>query len=365
MNTGTSLSANIYTLFVCRENNGKISPFIQDQKEALESRGVTVDIFTVRGRGIKGYLKSLKSLQAKLKNRSYDFIHAHYGLSALLACLQLKVPVVITLHGSDVNQPSIRVFSKMASRLAQKVIVVSGKMKDLLKSKEEKTEVIPCGVNMELFRPLAKAQARNRLEATGKLQFVQGKKYVLFSSSFDVEVKNPGLAMKAMDLLGDQFELIELKGYSREEVAWLFNAVDVALLTSYMEGSRQFIKEAMASNCPVVSTAVGDVREIINDAEGCFISAPTAEEISRNIRKASSFRLTHGREEMPEEYQEREVVDKILSSYKEILERKPAADRQKKGPFNLFSTRFLKSLGFTGTELTELMEIQEVLLLLT
>jgi teichuronic acid biosynthesis glycosyltransferase TuaC len=365
MNTETSLSINIHTLFVCRENNGKISPFIQDQKEALESRGVSVDVFTVRGNGIKGYLKSLKALQAKLKKGSYDFIHAHYGLSGLLACLQLKVPVVITLHGSDVNQPKIRVFSKMASLMAQKVIVVSEKMKSLLKSKEDKTAVIPCGVDMERFRPMATPQARKKLEARGKLQFKKDKKYVLFSSSLDVEVKNPELAMDALQALGDKYELIELKGYSREEVALLFNAVDVALLTSYTEGSPQFIKEAMACNCPLVSTPVGDVREIINDTEGCFISSATVEEISRNIRKASTFRRTQGRVEMPEEYREQEVIDKIISSYKEILERLPAADRQKTGPFHLFSTRFLQSLGFTGQELTELWEVKEIILLLT
>ena len=35
-----------------------------------------------------------------------------------------------------------------------------------------------------------------------------------------------------------------LKGYSREEVALLLNAADVAFLTSKWEGSPQFIKEA-------------------------------------------------------------------------------------------------------------------------
>lgn len=364
MKTEMSLTTNIYTLFVCRDNNGKISPFIQDQKEDLESQGISVDVFTVRGNGIKGYFKSWMNLQTRLKSRSYDFIHAHYGLSGLLACLQLKVPVVMTLHGSDVNQPGIRLFSKVASFLSQKIIVVSEKMRGLLNAKESKVEVIPCGVDLELFRPMSKRLARARLEATGKVKFEKDKKYVLFSSSFDMKVKNPELAIDAMEVLGDAYELIELKGYSREEVSLLFNAVDVALLTSYMEGSPQFIKEAMACNCPVISTAVGDVKKIFNGAEGCFISAGTIEELSKKIRLASNFGRTHGRSQLPVQYREKEVIDRIIGSYRDVLRRKTTTGAKKKSTSNPLYSRFLQGLGFTGQELAELMEIHEEVLLL-
>ena len=45
-------------------------------------------------------------------------------------------------------------------------------------------------------------------------------------------------------------KLSELKNKSREEVAMLLNACDVALMTSHTEGSPQFIKEAMALGPP-------------------------------------------------------------------------------------------------------------------
>lgn len=319
MDNKREIATQISTLFVCSGNNGAVSPFILDQKEALESKGVLVDVFSVKGKGVSGYLKSLKALKARLKSSSYHFIHAHYGLSGLLACLQFKVPVVLTLHGSDVNQPIVRVFSRIASFMARKVIVVSQKMKAKLKSRSTEVKVIPCGVGMDLFRPMDKQQARKRLGSTNKIKFEEGKIYVLFSSSLQMEVKNPELAIKAIQSLGDQYELIELKGYTREEVALLLNSVDVALLTSRTEGSPQFIKEAMACNCPLVSTDVGDVRQIFNNTKGCFICEPSVGDVSKKVRQAVQFSYTNGRQKMPTDYRKETVTRNIITEYKSLV----------------------------------------------
>lgn len=301
-------------LFVCSGNGEVIAPFIIDQKEALERRGAEVDLFPIKGKGFLGYLKNLRELRATIKRGSYDLVHAHYGMSGLLACLQFRVPVVITLHGSDVNDPKVRIFSKIAARLASQVIVVSQKMKDLL-GYQKGTKVIPCGVDLNLFRPMDKGDARRRLELTNKIRFENGKKYVLFSSSFDNEVKNPALAQEAVRQLGDGYELIELKGFSRKEVSWLFNAADVALMTSKSEGSPQFVKEAMACNCPVVSTPVGDVEAIFNGTDGCFMVQPEVEDIAGKIKVAAEFGKTIGRRQMPKVYRKREVINKLIWNY--------------------------------------------------
>ena len=310
---------NIHALFVCSGNKGSISPFILDQKEALEAQGISVDIFPILGKGIRGYLKSLKALKERLKSGSYDFIHAHYGLSGLLASLQFRVPVVLTLHGSDVNQPFTRIFSKIASFLARKVIVVSQKMMAKLKSSNPEVKVIPCGVSMELFKPMKKERARRKLASTNKIKFEDAKHYVLFSSSFDMEVKNPELARAAVKSLGEDYELIELKGYSREEVALLLNSVDIALMTSKTEGSPQFVKEAMACNCPIVSTDVGDVQQIFNNTEGSFICEPSVDDVKEKVRQAVHFRKTRGRQKMPAEYRKEAVTRNIIREYESLM----------------------------------------------
>lgn len=112
-------------------------------------------------------------------------------------------------------------------------------------------------------------------------------KYALFSSSFSVPRKNYALAEKAIKKL--DVKLIELKGYSRIEVAELLNAVDLLILTSFSEGSPQIIKEALACNCPIVATDVGDTKHVCSNIEGCYITSFDAEDVSEKIKLAIEY----------------------------------------------------------------------------
>ena len=66
-------------LFVSSGNteNG-ISPIIKNQGESLKKQDIELKYFTIKGRGIRGYFKSIFRLHKHLKNNSYDIIHAHY-----------------------------------------------------------------------------------------------------------------------------------------------------------------------------------------------------------------------------------------------------------------------------------------------
>src|SRR3972149_2854317 len=102
-------------LIVYSRVKSEIAPFIKEQIESLEKLDVTIDCFAITEPGIIGYLLALKPLIRKIKDFNPDLIHAHYGLSGLLASLQRKVKVIITFHGSDVNFKRSRTFSKIAS----------------------------------------------------------------------------------------------------------------------------------------------------------------------------------------------------------------------------------------------------------
>ena len=122
-----------------------------------------------------------------------------------------------------------------------------------------------------------------------------GKQYVLFAGAFDNSIKNAPLAQGAVALLND-VELLELKGYTRGQVATLMQAVDAFLMTSLSEGSPQVIKEAMVCGCPIVSVDVGDVREITEGVEGCFISERDPQALAAALQSALAFnRRTTGR----------------------------------------------------------------------
>lgn len=307
---------SIRVLIVCSGNKGSLSPFIKDQSKALQNLGIKVDYFLIKGNGLFGYLKNLAQLKNRINNFSYDIVHAHYGLAGLLANFQRQLPVTISFHGSDINKVRNRIFSYFAALLSSHSIFVSKELMNLLGLKK-KCSVIPCGVDLELFNC--------------DRETIHHKIKLLFSSSFDRSVKNYPLAKEAVSIIQNKLdvkiELIELKGYSREEVSSILNKVNVALLTSYTEGSPQFIKEAMACGCPAVSTNVGDVKHLFGDVSGYYIANLSADDVAEKLMEAIKFsqqiKKTNGRERIKNlGLDSEDVAKKIIMVYKDVIDKK-------------------------------------------
>jgi glycosyltransferase involved in cell wall biosynthesis len=292
--------------------------YIAEQIEAIHRKypQVKFSIFQIKGQGWLGYLSNYKGLIRTLKEEKINLIHAHYSLSSLLANLQRKIPVITTFHGSDINFKINNFISSIVNLLTTQSIFVSEELNDkiLLKTSKRKLNVIPCGIDLTKFYPTDKQAARRQFN----LQ--PDRKYILFSSSFSYRVKNYPLAKKAIDILKDSnVELLELKNYRREEVNILLNASDIALLTSFKEGSPQFIKEAMACNCPIVSTDVGDVKILIQGTEGCYLTNFTPEDVSEKIKKALGFQgRTDGRDKILHLNNEN-ISERIYNIYLEAI----------------------------------------------
>jgi len=300
-------------LIVCSDHSGNVSPFITEQADSIQSMGVEIDYFLVDRKGLVGYLRKRRDLLNKINSFCPDIIHAHYGLSGLLANLQRKIPVVTTYHGSDVNNANVFPFSRVCMMLSVHNIFVSDKIR-IKSGLKSKLSIIPCGVDIHLFKPSDKIQARK------ELQLDSTARYVLFAGAFENTVKNADLALKAVASLST-VELLELKGYTREQVVKLMNAVDAVLMTSYTEGSPQFIKEAMACNCPIVSVPVGDVPEMINNIDGCFVSTYEPEDVAEKLRQTLvSGKRTEGRTRIIEmELDTDSVAKRIMEVYKKVI----------------------------------------------
>lgn len=300
-------------LIVASYNKNCFAPFILEQAQALQQHGVEVDYFGVVGKGIKGYLKVLPSLRKKIQEFRPDIIHAHYGLSGLLANLQRKVPVVTTYHGSDINVVAVRRFSKIAMLLSVWNVFVSQRNVELAKI-HKKYSLLPCGIDVDNF------SLQDKNEARDALQWDADGKYVLFAGAFDNDVKNAPLAQTAVQLLPN-VRLIELKGYSRQEVATLFNAVDALLLTSFTEGSPQVVKEAMACNCPVVTMDVGDVKERLERVQPSAVVECNPQSIAKALHVILEYgERSNGREELLRQgLDNRKVAEKLIQIYNNIL----------------------------------------------
>ena len=290
-------------LIVASDKGNKFAPFIEEQIAALQQEGVQIIRYGVTGKGITGYLSELPALRRLIRAERPDIVHAHFGLSGLLANLQRLVPVVTTYHGSDINVPKILRFSRIAMRLSAYNIFVSARSASLAMGNgqwamesnsqspianrlQKRHALLPCGVNIP--KPWSELQDQwvEQLTLNQWVQSVLSEdvKNVLFAGAFDNAVKDPELAFATIQACNTAIEsnsqspiahrpikLIELKGYNRDQVNALMYNCDALLMTSRTEGSPQVIKEAMACGCPIVSVDVGDVAERVSGVEGCYI----------------------------------------------------------------------------------------------
>lgn len=305
-------------LIVSHSVNGEISPFVYEQMNSLKRNGCETNYYGITGKGVIGYLTSLRGLKRKIREFRPDLIHAHYGLSGLLANFQRRVPVVTTYHGSDVHSGGkILKLSRKAMCLSVYNIFVSKKLLRLSGYIDDNSCVLACGVDLDAIQEIPREDARKQLSIG------RDEVFGLFSGSFDNAVKNYRLARKAVDKVGD-LRLMELKGYSRKEVNLLMNAAGFLLMTSINEGSPQVIKEAMACGTPIVSVDVGDVKDVIEGTEGCFLAERDPNEVADNIRKALDFKgKTKGRQRIIElGLSDEQVAKRLIGLYEEILRRR-------------------------------------------
>lgn len=294
-------------LIVANHNKGSFVPFVTEQAEAVRQQGVEVDYFGVHGKGIRGYLSNRSALVAKIREFRPDLIHAHYGLSGLLANLQRQVPVVTTFHGSDIHSEGRNLlFSRAAMRLSAYNIFVSEGLQKQSRYRRKNQSVIPCGIDTVAIHTV------DRLDARKALGWKEDGQYVLFAGAFDNEVKNSPLA-KAATALIPGVQLMEMRGYTRQQVCMAMNAADCLLMTSFREGSPQVVKEAMVCGTPVVSVDVGNVREMTCGLDGYYITSYDAQNIASAIRNALAYsRKTNGLQRIMEMGLTNEQVAKRL-----------------------------------------------------
>ena len=192
--------------------------------------------------------------------------------------------------------------------------------------------VIPNGVNLDVFQLMDHAEARK------KVGFEANCKYIIWCSNPERVEKNWPLAEEAVRLLeskisdasrtepkGFSVELVAVYNKTPEEVCTYMNAADCLLLTSDSEGSPNVIKEAMACNCPIVTTDVGDVRERLANLDGCYVVQSQeprvkSQEVAEALEKALEFgERTEGRKRIIEDRLDiKQIAKRIIEVYEQV-----------------------------------------------
>jgi glycosyltransferase involved in cell wall biosynthesis len=113
--------------------------------------------------------------------------------------------------------------------------------------------------------------------------------------------------------------MFPLMNISRGNIQFYYNAADLLLLTSFSEGSPNVIKEAMACNCPIVATDVGDVKEVISDTLNCKVSNFDLNEMVNScIDILNKSERSNGRDKISH-LDDRIIARKLIEIYTEVV----------------------------------------------
>ncbi|NLE07866.1 MAG: glycosyltransferase family 1 protein [Dehalococcoidales bacterium] len=248
----------------------------------------------------------------KENNLEYDIVYTHYWISTLAGeefSRLWQVPHVTMFHtlgamkntfGVGEPDPDLRIDTegelvKSVHRIIAPTEREKGELVNRYNADPNKIGVVPCGVNMELFRPLDRAESRQRIG------LVNGK-IILFAGRID-PLKGIANLVKAVALIkgGKDTRLVivgggngdnEVQTYrelardcgiaenvtftgavSQDTMPYYYTAADVCVLPSYYESFGLVALEALSCGMPVVANDVGDLKNIIRQGETGFVTA--------------------------------------------------------------------------------------------
>ena len=296
-------------LFISSGNNiFGISHIVLNQGKSLEKAGLSIEYFTIKSKGFRGYLCNVCALKKFLIKNKFNLIHAHYSLSAFVATLAGAKNLVVSLMGSDVFlnfwlKVSVKLFYKFFWKVT---IVKTEQMKNSLNM--QRAIVLPNGIDLLRFEAISKPEARRIIGIKDYL------KIILFIADPSRSEKNFALAEESVKMLGmSNARLLPVHNIPNEKIPIYLSAGDVLILTSKWEGSVNVVKEGLACNIPIVSTDVGDVRNNIQGVKGCFICKQDASDIAEKLKQALDFgKRTNGRERIIELGLDAELVAQRL-----------------------------------------------------
>lgn len=297
--------------------------FVKEQIESLQREGVECDIFFSNGKeegGMKRHKAAIGELRKLLKTNKYDVIHCHHSISALILLLSGKAfgqKCIVSYQ----NDPSREFGGMKLFRILYCVFnkIIIKNTTPLLDKK--KVVYLPNGTNQDFFKPMDREACRK------ELGWEMDKRYILYmdSNKGTRTQKRHDRYEAVLELLKQKYDnivSIELNNTPRERIPIYMNACDLHLMTSDFEGSPNSVKECLCCNTPVVSTDVGNVREMIGNIDGCYVDDTfTPEKLAEYVDNVlSTNQQFKGREIfLAKGYGIQNVAKKLKSLYESIL----------------------------------------------
>jgi teichuronic acid biosynthesis glycosyltransferase TuaC len=245
--------------------------FVRDQVTALRALAdLEVELYEFApgaralaraGRELRALHGGPSTLSRRAARAPLDVVHAHFGLSAWPAlCVPARVRA-LTVHGTDLRHPRTRLATAAVLRTQQLLAAVSAPLvQELPRAVRARTLVLPCGVDVERFHPIDRAQARAELGRD------PAAPYVLFPADSARAEKRHDLALTLTRAAG--VELVALGGVDPALVPLWVNGANAVLVPSDREGFGLAVLEALACDVPVLATPVGIHPQALEGIDG-------------------------------------------------------------------------------------------------
>jgi D-inositol-3-phosphate glycosyltransferase len=326
-----------------RESGG-MNVYVREISRELGSRGYLVDVFTRRtspsdpptqpfGPGARlinidageatliekdALLPLMPDLVRKIgtfatrEGIAYDLVFSHYWLSAVAGkalAARWSLPHAVMFHTlGEVKQRARITERESAARLAaerdiartaSRIIVASAHeqrlLQDLYGADAARIDVVPCGVDLDLFTPADKRSARR------SLGLGDGERIILFVGRIE-PLKGIDILINAAAQLHDDenFRVLIVGGDARaagqiaalrelaarlgvdhhisfvgavdhQDLPAYYNAADVCVVPSYYESFGLVAVESMACGTPVVASRVGGLASTVSDGETGYL----------------------------------------------------------------------------------------------
>ena len=288
-------------------------------------------------------------------NQELDLLHVHYAIphsvSAYLAkqmLLPRKLPVITTLHGTDItlvgNDRSYLPITKFSIEKSDGVTAVSVFLRDLTCMEfdiRRPIEMIPNFVNCDVFRRSGNRELRDKFAPAGEKILVHVSNFRPVKRVLDVIEIFDQVRQRVpsrLIMVGDGPErssaewLVRSKSLGcrvsflgkQESIAEILSISDLMLLPSENESFGLVALEAMACEVPVIASRVGGIPEVVRNGIDGFLVPPRDVNTmaARGIDLLSDDSLQHQMGVNAREHaQENFCAHKIIVRYEEFYEK--------------------------------------------
>lgn len=338
--------------------------FVKNQVEQLRGQGIET-VLAVNANPNTGKVNVLKKyaswalqvLSVFRKNKkNIGLSHSHYVFPSGMFSYWLKqrygVPYIVTAHGGDINKMAkksarIKGYTEKILQHADHVIAVGEELasdiKRDFKVPEDRISVMSMGIDRNVFhQPASKKEVAQSLgmdpervnflfvgniiqekgveeliEAFNKLDETYKNRASLYCIG---STKNVTFSTHMKELAEKSNNIHFVEPMPQQKLASYFQAADVFVLPSYIEGLGLVALEALACGTPVIASDVGGLHYMLQDGAGVLVPPKNADalyvEFEKVIQQNGAVKVNNERiEELLQFHDSKKIIARLINLY--------------------------------------------------